>query len=922
MKLILFLILSCIAFGQEVRFKVDADTTEIRNKGLTTPAEIVAGRKSLDSLFLNEARFKDNITADSTLKLKDGIFDENTGTGWDSIRTSSLFDYYEIYFPATLAGDTLHYYPHNPAHDSIFIYENGMGYATGINIPLADSTTYKIAKIPRYPPTAKTYFVSSSGNDNNTGLSPDLAWQTHDKVNTMFDSDTNATNYITDPSFELGTGRALWEITLNGVSSGTTISAIGDSAMLMTTTNNRGMFTYHADTDSGHTYRMTFYSKFIDHDVVDSAFYFKVYDNATGGALSTIRALDALDISGTAYLKRTTKNFTAIGNVTDLVFTVGIAGEDCTQDSAFVDYIKLYDTALPSSLFLAGDAILFKRGDVFTVKSSADTNVTLSNLADGGSFLYNDNAFGDAGLPLVMGAYGSGERPRFWIEKKLNGGIVSEDKDNIYVSNLDVAGARRIGIKLYNGGVRLTTGVGGNRIIGNYVHDVGWWYSGQAVDDSVDFADTAEKGVVIGGTYGTIAKNVIDSVANDALNYTGNYGRVVGNYVDNVAMNDSVGDCYEGSGATNLYLAYNTFWKNKTGKGYITDPGGAGSIIEYNFMGSHTTSESDWGVLVQASGIRINNNYFSGIDTSQVGGGGYAINLTAVSDPDSCTIYNNIFVDCYGGIKLENKGSKIYNNTFANINYTGIYVVNGAKAEIVNNIITMSGDRSPQYTVYLQNVATDTLTMSNNDYYPDNLFYSDGAYLSFNSWALIQTDNNSFVADPLLEYGFRLRYNSPAKDAGTTGLTLTDYFDNGVKTSSANLITNGTFDDSTGWVLGDVTHTISGGVLNIGNLEDGSIRQAYPFVNGKKYLVSLDVVSTGNFPYFFFTFYDIDGWVSNYTDFTRKIYATVGHQEFVVTNTANNILGFIFINDEFITASIDNLTIQELKRDIGAVEGM
>lgn len=73
MKLIFFLILSCLALAQEVRFQKDGDTTNIYNTGLTTPAEIVAGRKNMDSLFLNTARFKDNVTMDSTAIFNNGI---------------------------------------------------------------------------------------------------------------------------------------------------------------------------------------------------------------------------------------------------------------------------------------------------------------------------------------------------------------------------------------------------------------------------------------------------------------------------------------------------------------------------------------------------------------------------------------------------------------------------------------------------------------------------------------------------------------------------------------------------------------------------------------------------------------------------------------------------------------------------------
>ncbi|MBK6914484.1 MAG: hypothetical protein IPH11_12865 [Ignavibacteriales bacterium] len=176
---------------------------------------------------------------------------------------------------------------------------------------------------------------------------------------------------------------------------------------------------------------------------------------------------------------------------------------------------------------------------------------------------------------------------------------------------------------------------------------------------------------------------------------------------------------------------------------------------------------------------------------------------------------------------------------------------------------------------------------------------------------------NGLNSNPLLEYTFRLGYNSPAKDAGATGLTETDYFDNGIKTSSVNLVTNGTFDDSTGWVFNSSSITISGGQLNIGGVGFGYIQQAYPFEVGKGYLVSLDVAEEGDSgATVLFYFYNTIGIHGEQGQFK----VTVGHKEFIMSAINNNILGFLLEHTEIINASIDNLTIQELKRDLGATE--
>ena len=96
-KLILFVLFPLIVQAQVTASRVSGDTVFIKVRGLSTEIPLVIGKKNLDSLFFNEARFKDNASFDSTLILKSGIKDNNTGAKIDSIKFSDNYDFLRLY---------------------------------------------------------------------------------------------------------------------------------------------------------------------------------------------------------------------------------------------------------------------------------------------------------------------------------------------------------------------------------------------------------------------------------------------------------------------------------------------------------------------------------------------------------------------------------------------------------------------------------------------------------------------------------------------------------------------------------------------------------------------------------------------------------------------------------------------------------
>ncbi|MBK6914481.1 MAG: hypothetical protein IPH11_12850 [Ignavibacteriales bacterium] len=189
MKLIFFLIFSCFTFAQEVRFQKDADTTNIRNKGLTTPAEIIAGRKNVDSLFLNSTRFKDNVSLDSTLILKKGFKDYNTDTVIDSFKTSDNMDYLNIYLTTS--------------DDITFFFSNGrflrvLAQRFTIQIAIESSVNHDFSKreIRTITTSGKEFYVDFDNGTNNqdsfqTSGVKDLWYASY-----LVNADSNGTNLI------------------------------------------------------------------------------------------------------------------------------------------------------------------------------------------------------------------------------------------------------------------------------------------------------------------------------------------------------------------------------------------------------------------------------------------------------------------------------------------------------------------------------------------------------------------------------------------------------------------------------------------------------------------------------------------------------------------------------------------------------
>lgn len=71
--ILIVLLLYNFAMAQVTASRVAGDTVFIKVKGLSTEIPLVVGKKNVDSLFLNQARFKDNVSMDSTTIFNDGI---------------------------------------------------------------------------------------------------------------------------------------------------------------------------------------------------------------------------------------------------------------------------------------------------------------------------------------------------------------------------------------------------------------------------------------------------------------------------------------------------------------------------------------------------------------------------------------------------------------------------------------------------------------------------------------------------------------------------------------------------------------------------------------------------------------------------------------------------------------------------------
>lgn len=130
-------------------------------------------------------------------------------------------------------------------------------------------------------------------------------------------------------------------------------------------------------------------------------------------------------------------------------------------------------------------------------------------------------------------------------------------------------------------------------------------------------------------------------------------------------------------------------------------------------------------------------------------------------------------------------------------------------------------------------------------------------------------------------------------------------------TSSGNMISNGTFDDETGWVL-DSYWSIGSGVASYDALSAGNIYQidasmVTSILPNTTYTFKLDITATG-FKANFYLF-NSDGVV--YYDLHISYEGTANDLEYEFTTPSDVGVGGIRLNSSNWTFSIDNISITE-----------
>lgn len=310
-------------------------------------------------------------------------------------------------------------------------------------------------------------------------------------------------------------------------------------------------------------------------------------------------------------------------------------------------------------------------------------------------------------------------------------------------------------------------------------------------------------GIDVRGQYTWISNNRVTNTGNDIISIYGTHHWVRNNYCTG-AYNAGNGDGFQFKQSSYMTVTNNEIYSlrylkmlagetipdtleggvydNKSGI-LINQQGGVGS--DYNEVSYNKTFGFSNSLAGNVRYTNVHHNYlvnpkYNFLSGAQ--GGGTGISMIGVG----CNVYNNVIIGAPVGLLLKDYADSlnVSNNSFVNFVDKGIYVKKATDTNVdinwYNNLL---------YTDSLGSTIIDV----HNDYVPTvwnyNIYYSPENTIDFRNQttlAGIQSlgfDLNSLNSDPLLEYTFRLKYNSPAKDAGTNGLTLTDYFDNAIKTT-------------------------------------------------------------------------------------------------------------------------------------------
>lgn len=315
-----------------------------------------------------------------------------------------------------------------------------------------------------------------------------------------------------------------------------------------------------------------------------------------------------------------------------------------------------------------GSQILLKRGSTFK-----------GQIAPKGS--------GTPNAPIILGAYGVGEKPKLDGEGLVNGVVLLKNVSNWIIQDLDVTNYAedrgtdyRTGILVQNDGGGTTSNI---QILNNYVHDVSssFRYKGQAHPQQ----------------YGGIAVNVIGSDPSDKLDNI----KIEGNLVERAGRTGIV--VWDNHFASESEASMNVVIRNNKVKDIDSDGiltfGCYGALIEYNIAdGCGSYREDDqfngsaaiWCTRGRNCIIQYNEAFNTKALLGNDDGTGFDLDMDALD----CIVQYNYSHDNEGGFMLfvdaSNSSGNIVRYNISQNDGTRIFMIAGGVApntQIYNNTI-------------------------------------------------------------------------------------------------------------------------------------------------------------------------------------------------------------------------------------------
>jgi hypothetical protein len=258
----------------------------------------------------------------------------------------------------------------------------------------------------------------------------------------------------------------------------------------------------------------------------------------------------------------------------------------------------------------------------------------------------------------------------------------------------------------------------------------------------------------------------------------------------------------------NITFRYNLF-ENNDGQGLWFDGMGAGNLIENNIFRNNSGSilfEITNGTLENPNIIR-NNLIYDRNEVIQHMYSRFYDGGVSISSSDYTYVYNNIFYNLPGAIRLSVNGNdlypkrnslignKIYNNIVMNTSVGIIAYENqfykGLGATVEDNVYESNIYFNPGPSIYYEYLFSEGLiTQQQKEELENKTFWYDGEPFDGGSWRFRYNfsgwqdegfDDNSQIADPLFididALDFRLQESSPAFELGFMQIVCNDHID-------------------------------------------------------------------------------------------------------------------------------------------------